>query len=717
MQRSIRALWPLLALLLLVLSCDSEVDGPTEPPFRNENPPSDPLVIPSNASIDGASLRMYCAQGAGSRVRVYRVNSAWDNGTVTWNSLDSAYLPGAIGTFYASSESWIAVPVTAAVRDWFEDLSQNYGLVLVQDSLPYPVTEFRSREVGQNGPRLIVCYSVNGTSICDTIGVASDTYVSEDQPDGNLGGERTLMCGATTAETGGNWTLLRFNFQRGAAATTSIGDRVWNDTNQNGVQDTGESGVAGVVVQLLGCENVIIRYVTTDGSGQYLFDGLVAGDYRVRVRPPDGWQISPANQGGNDDADSDAGTDGFAECITLEDDEADMSFDFGLYTPSSPQNATIGDRVWNDSNQNGIQDSGEPSVQGATVLLLDCQSNQLAQTTTDGSGSYRFITAPGNYRLRFLLPGGWTFSPRGQGGPTDSDVDGSGWTQCIGLSAGETDLSWDAGMYQQASEQPGAVGDQVWNDANRNGIRDRGEGGVPGVVVRLLDCDGNTLQETTTDGNGDYRFNDVEPGDYRVRFVRPNGWEYSPRDQGSNNAVDSDADQNGYTACFEQRSGENDMTIDAGINQPPQSFGCTRDKSYWEKHAGHDDDPDLVGPLLPIHLGTVGGMHSVAVTTSRMAWEIFREEWSSVGKGEMQKLYAELLAAKLNFKMGADDSAIRSTVSAADQFLAQNSLSDWEHLPESERRRVQDWRQEIERYNKGDIGPGKCGSSDDDDDD
>jgi hypothetical protein len=344
---------------------------------------------------------------------------------VTWNSLDSAYLPEVIGTFYASSESWIAVPVTAAVRDWFGDLSQNYGLVLVQDSLPYPATEFRAREVGQHGPRLIVCHSVNGSSVCDTIGVALDTYVSEDQPDGNLEGERTLMCGAASPEAGGNWTLL--SFQRGTAATTSIGDRVWNDANRNGVQDAGESGIAGVVMQLLGCENVIIRNVTTDGSGQYLFDALVAGDYRVRVQPPSGWQISAADQGGNDDGDSDAGTDGFAGCTTLEDGEADMSIDFGLYMPSSPQNATIGDRVWNDSNQDGIQDSGEPSIQGVTVLLLDCQSNQVAQTTTDASGTYRFITAPGNYRLRFLLPGGWIFSPRGQGArPTRMSMEAGG---------------------------------------------------------------------------------------------------------------------------------------------------------------------------------------------------------------------------------------------------------------------------------------------------
>ncbi len=32
-----------------------------------------------------------------------------------------------------------------------------------------------------------------------------------------------------------------------------IGDKVWNDTNGNGIQDTGETGKAGVKVELYTC--------------------------------------------------------------------------------------------------------------------------------------------------------------------------------------------------------------------------------------------------------------------------------------------------------------------------------------------------------------------------------------------------------------------------------------------------------------------------------
>lgn len=59
------------------------------------------------------------------------------------------------------------------------------------------------------------------------------------------------------------------------------------------------------------------------------------------------------------------------------------------FAPSS-----IGDFVWYDSNNNGIQDPGEPTLNGVRVLLYQ-QTNPgvftvIGQTTTNASGVYRF---------------------------------------------------------------------------------------------------------------------------------------------------------------------------------------------------------------------------------------------------------------------------------------------------------------------------------------
>ncbi len=110
----------------------------------------------------------------------------------------------------------------------------------------------------------------------------------------------------------------------------------------------------------------------------------------------------------------------------------------------------LGNYVWLDQDRDGIQDPGESGRGGITVRLLDCGGTVLSTTTTSPSGSYAFANlAPGNYMLEFVLPSGYTFTQRDQGGNDnlDSDADpATGRTACIRLTEGEQDFSWDAGL-------------------------------------------------------------------------------------------------------------------------------------------------------------------------------------------------------------------------------------------------------------------------------
>src|SRR5205085_2341325 len=62
-----------------------------------------------------------------------------------------------------------------------------------------------------------------------------------------------------------------------------IGDRVWKDTNTNGVQNSGEPGINGVTVQLLNAGGTVIATTVTTGDGNYTFENLPAGTYTVRI--------------------------------------------------------------------------------------------------------------------------------------------------------------------------------------------------------------------------------------------------------------------------------------------------------------------------------------------------------------------------------------------------------------------------------------------------
>lgn len=272
---------------------------------------------------------------------------------------------------------------------------------------------------------------------------------------------------------------------------------------------------------------------------------------------------------------------------TLESGENDLNWDAGIYCQAAPApTATIGDKVWEDRNYNGIQDAGEAGIAGVTVKLLNAAGAVVGTTTTNSSGNYLFTDVElGDYKVQVVAPTGYYYTKQDQGGDDslDSDVNGSGVTDLTTLTANEADLSWDAGLYRKAS-----VGDKVWLDYNHNGIQDSSEMAVRKVVVKLLDVSGNVVASTVTDANGNYKFTNLDPGQYKLFFdMKTMEWtlsgvnyRYDPRtnfwttkDVGNNGYDTSDSDvvvaatdiTQGYTDVFTLVSGQYDSTRDAGI--------------------------------------------------------------------------------------------------------------------------------------------------------
>ncbi len=288
-----------------------------------------------------------------------------------------------------------------------------------------------------------------------------------------------------------------------SAAGASIGDRVWDDVNGDGVQDASESGLNGVTVTLLrdvdgdGTYETTVGTTVTAGDGDYSFEGLPPGDYRVDVDeatlPLPGLletTSEPQDQ-------------------TLAGAQSVDTVDFGYVAAAS-----IGDRIWDDVNGDGVQDPPESGLNGVTVTLLrDVDGDGTYETTvgttvTAGDGDYSFGDLyPGDYRVdvdEASLPAGSL--PTSGNEPFDQT-----------LSAGDSVDTADFGYVAPAS-----IGDRIWDDVNGDGVQDASESGLNGVTVTLLrDVDGDGTYETTvgttvTAGDGDYSFDDLLPGDYRV---------------------------------------------------------------------------------------------------------------------------------------------------------------------------------------------------------
>ena len=185
----------------------------------------------------------------------------------------------------------------------------------------------------------------------------------------------------------------------------SIGDYVWKDANANGIQDSGEKGVKDVIVKLWSADAsgkplAVLKTTTTDANGYYLFDGLAKADYIVQFLtdnlPADCKQITDPNKGSNPDINSKADpATGISPVVKIDPavpaKKNIMNIDAGIV----PAYGSIGDFVWKDVNENGIQDLGEKGVKDVTVKLwsVDASGKPLAvlkTTTTDATGYYIF---------------------------------------------------------------------------------------------------------------------------------------------------------------------------------------------------------------------------------------------------------------------------------------------------------------------------------------
>ncbi|WP_062132500.1 SdrD B-like domain-containing protein [Demequina aestuarii] len=322
-------------------------------------------------------------------------------------------------------------------------------------------------------------------------------------------------------------------------------------------------------------------------------DGIPAGQYTItETMPPAGYALAD-------------------EPVVVTIDDEGGSNSVTLFNDPLPLYA-IGDLVWIDADNDGLQGPEEAVLDGVTVELVDADTGVvLRTTTTNADGRYLFDLLPeGEYRVRFTLTEEqakmWTLTTphMGEDGTVESDADrATGETGVIALGETNTavipgpsyphgdvqaflgvDPTWDAGVVLR----PGtvAVGDYVWIDEDRDGRQDEGEPGIPGVTLVLtgpdgepvIDVDGRTVQPQVTDRDGRYLFTDLpvleEGQSYTVAIDREASADaLAEFDITLPGEGDRGGDSSSWTASSEglTEAGEFDLTLDFGFVRPESS--------------------------------------------------------------------------------------------------------------------------------------------------
>ena len=403
--------------------------------------------------------------------------------------------------------------------------------IIVKDTLPVDTTYVAGStyyRTSTNGTWIAVADDGSGTAFpLDVNGLRIQSILPvqgtfEVRFDVDVDSYANLTSGATSLINTGTVHSVVYNrtlpFYNENELHGSIGDRVWNDADNDGVQDAGETGINGVIVYLdvntNGVRDAGEPYDTTAGDGNYLLTGtfIEAGTHRVRV---DTATLPP---GTVQTYDLDGVGTAHAATVVLAGGQDRTDVDFGYRVP-----ARLGDFVWVDSNGNGQQDVGEPGLADVVVRLYNSGGTLVATTNTTASGYYAFTNlAAGSFSVSFSPPSGYLFTASNMGDDNaDSDpLTGTNRTASITLANGQTDLTVDAGFYLPAS-----LSGAVFVDVDGDGVPDPEDtNGISGATVLLLDASSNTIATASTSATGGYLFSNLPPGAYTVVQVLPGGY-------------------------------------------------------------------------------------------------------------------------------------------------------------------------------------------------
>lgn len=343
----------------------------------------------------------------------------------------------------------------------------------------------------------------------------------------------------------------------------SITGHYWHDLNNDGLWQEDEPGMPGLRVSIAGVRNGYEAETTTDENGAYTFTRLKTGSYNVTYYVPDGYVFTVKTSGdiarrsrltteaNREDSDR----------IELERGDVLTDRNIGLMTE-----CVIEGVCFLDANYNGVFDEGEPVLPGVELKLSRQSNNVLLQTVvSDENGVYRFDGLRGStFGIRALLPNGCTYTvavddPQGNQFPENNGKRERKIANITVEHGGHTRVLLGAIKY-------GSMTGVLYYDNNFTSAWESGEKIVQGHIITLWNAQGEKVASVKTAKSGAYTFNNLTPGEYRVKASPVKGYAFTA--EGAGNILHNLPDGTGESNLITLPIGETLTHLDIGMIEP-----------------------------------------------------------------------------------------------------------------------------------------------------
>ena len=330
---------------------------------------------------------------------------------------------------------------------------------------------------------------------------------------GTLGGGTATGVATTPSQTSaiglnGGQNATGYNF--GELLPVAIGGRVFLDLNNNGTQQSADSGLGGVTITLQGTNDlgaVALVTTTTAADGSYSFSGLRPGTYSVTegAQPSgtaNGLTVPGTGASAAGTATTPAQTPSAFSGVVLASGQTGANFNFA----EIPSSRSISGRLYIDQAGDNSFNTGDTAMAGLLVTLTgtDVNGQPVSRTATTGAdGRYSFTGLPaGTYAVTYNTAASPALTTLGSAIPGSTGGTAASRFQTTAIDLTGQNLGSSNNDFTR--RPPGSISGTVFADANNNGLFEAAPGGadapIPGVLLTLTGVD---FGPDGTEGNGD----------------------------------------------------------------------------------------------------------------------------------------------------------------------------------------------------------------------